>query len=105
MAWNPQLPSLLGFVCEDGSLHIADADSQVYQIHPGIAFTVRAQHSAAYHAMASLVQCCGVLAQYNPVTLSHGIISPAKLAMASGPQRDGLLLHFTTRAVPVSLLH
>ncbi len=29
MAWNPQLPSLLGFVCEDGSLHMADADLKV----------------------------------------------------------------------------
>ena len=29
MAWNPQLTSLIGFVCEDGSLHMADAKLQV----------------------------------------------------------------------------
>lgn len=39
MAWNPQLPSLLGFVCEDGSLHMADADSQVSVLHQTIVFT------------------------------------------------------------------
>ena len=29
VAWNRQLPSLVGYVCEDGSLHMADSASQV----------------------------------------------------------------------------
>ena len=44
LAWNPQLPSLMGFVCEDGSLHMADADSQVYQTVVAPALAALAQH-------------------------------------------------------------
>ena len=33
MAWNPHLPSLMGFVCEDGSLHMADPQLQVSLLH------------------------------------------------------------------------
>ena len=29
MAWNSHLPSFMAFVCEDGSLLMADAASQV----------------------------------------------------------------------------
>jgi len=32
MALNPRLPSLMGFVCEDGSVHMVDANSQVCAI-------------------------------------------------------------------------
>lgn len=29
MAWNPHLTTVLAFVCEDGTLHMVDAESQV----------------------------------------------------------------------------